>query len=279
VNIAVQKATDPISERFMVYSSSGAVSRVAVLLLVCGSLLCCGGTRILDKPLPLAIAQPVASLSDENIAVFLDWVIVRDGPGTWARDADWDEYFIRLQNRSTEVLTIMSVAIYDSTLYRQETNDQRSELVSASKLTARRYAGQGVEVKAGIRSDMLLVAAGAAGGITAVGLGSAAMYMSSTAAAATLGALVAAPILITSGLIKAGNTRKVSKEIMHRHTLLPLSLVSGEERVADLFFPLTPSPARVEVIYQLGSETDARILNIDTSVVMDGLHIVGDSQE
>ena len=33
-------------------------------------------------------------------AAALDWIIVRDGPGTWAKNVDWDEYLIRVHTKS-----------------------------------------------------------------------------------------------------------------------------------------------------------------------------------
>ena len=258
----------------MDYANSPAASRLIVLVLLCSGLLACGGTRILDQPVPLTIGQPQASSSNEDMTVSLDWIIVRDGPGTWARNADWDEYLVRFLNRSTSVLTITSVAAYDSTFTRQETNGRRNELVNASRLTAKRYASQGVEIKAGIGSGALL-AAGAIGGAIAVEAGvAAALYMSSTAAAVTLGALVAAPVLVTGGIVKSVRTRKVSNEIMNRQADLPLILAPGEEQVTHLFFPLTPSPQNVEVIYRVDTETGARVLELDTSAALDGLHIM-----
>jgi len=251
-------------------------SRVALAFLLGVILTGCGGTKVLDEPLPLTLGQPLASAADERIEVYLDWVVVRDGPGTWARNADWDEYLVRYRNRSADIVAITSLAIFDSTLTRQDSSNQRDELVNASRLTARRYAGQGVEVKAGIGGGVLLTA-GAVAGATAYGAGAAAaLYMSSTAAAATLGALLVAPVLVTGGIVKGMNTRKVGNEIQRRQTPLPLLLAPGEERVSDLFFPLTPSPRKVEVVYRVGSDPAPRTLEIDTSAALDGLHLVPD---
>ena len=51
----------------------------------------------------------LAASGDARIAASLDWVIVRDGPGTWAKNADWDEYLVTLRNDSAEPVTVTAV--------------------------------------------------------------------------------------------------------------------------------------------------------------------------
>jgi hypothetical protein len=66
------------------------------LLIVC--LSGCGGTKVLKEPEPLAITQSIANASDDALSARLDWIIYRDGPGTWAKNVDWDEYMIGVKN-------------------------------------------------------------------------------------------------------------------------------------------------------------------------------------
>jgi hypothetical protein len=49
----------------------------------------CGGTKVLKEAQPIQTTQPLATASDQQVTAILDWVIVRDGPGTWAKNADW----------------------------------------------------------------------------------------------------------------------------------------------------------------------------------------------
>ena len=65
----------------------------------------CGGTKVLKEPQPLQTTQPLAANSDQEVVATLDWVIVRDGPGTWARNADWDEYLLSTFSGSVTSLT------------------------------------------------------------------------------------------------------------------------------------------------------------------------------
>ncbi|MBT8147418.1 MAG: hypothetical protein KJN90_11235, partial [Gammaproteobacteria bacterium] len=173
------------------WKSSGSLLTSVLVLCLAG----CGGTKLLDKPVPMTVGQPLASAADRQISVAVDWIVVRDGPGTWARNADWDEYLIRVQNLSNTQVEIRDVVIYDSMLIRSDSSGERRMLVAGSKQVARRYADHDIDVRAGLSGSTLL-AAGAVGGAAAVGAGSAVLYMSSAAAATTLGVLLAAPALV-----------------------------------------------------------------------------------
>lgn len=92
----------------------------------------CGGTKVLKKPAPVPVVEPLATNSDEKLSVELDWVIVRGGPGAWAKNADWDEYLIRVRNLSDEKLIIVSILVYDSLEIRHRTSFDRASLVRSS---------------------------------------------------------------------------------------------------------------------------------------------------
>ena len=59
------------------------------------SLFGCGGTKVLKESRPMQITQPLGLASDQQKKATLDWVIIRDEPGMWAKNADWDEYLLR----------------------------------------------------------------------------------------------------------------------------------------------------------------------------------------
>ena len=65
----------------------------------------CGGTKVLKEAQPIQTTQPLATVSDQQVTAILDWVIVRDGPGTWAKNADWDEYLLRIRNLSEQSIS------------------------------------------------------------------------------------------------------------------------------------------------------------------------------
>ena len=240
--------------------------------VLAGALLTgCGGAKVLKEPQPLPEEiGPVASATATDVDAQIDWVIVRDGPGTWSRNADWDEYVMRVRNTGTAPLTITAVSIEDSLGNERTALADRKALVRASKETARLYGDEGIEVKAGMGAGTIVVT-GAAAGAAGLTLGAATLYSSGAAAATALGAILAAPVIIGGGAIRYRNSSRVHKEIVRRHTEMPVSLASGESRDVDVFFPITPSPRQVVLAYEMdGREHE---LVIDTSAALDGLHL------
>lgn len=239
------------------------------------ALTACGGTKVLKEPDSFVATQPLAATSDQTVSVVLDWVIVRDGPGTWARNADWDEYLLRATNQSDQPIQVTRLTVIDSLDTRIESQPGRKLLVKGSKRTARRYKESGVKVKAGmgvgaiLASSAAVTAAGVGIGVATMGpiLGSA----SAGAGAAVGGLLLLGPAIAVGGIARGVNNSKVNNEIELRQTVLPVDIPAGEELNLDIFFPLAPSPRMVELTYT--DATGEYTLVIDTSTTLDGLHI------
>lgn len=222
--------------------------------------------------------QPLATVSDERVASVLDWVIVRDGAGTWAKNADWDEYLLRVSNLSDQPIRVTTLTVVDSLNTRIEPQLTRKALVTGSKETARRYKKEGIKVKAGSGAGAMLVAGAAA---TAIGVGaataaaygtamSAGAAAAGTAGAAAGGLLLLGPALVIGGVVRGVNNSAVSKEIVVRQTQFPLEISAGNETQLNVFFPLGPSPKVVELSY--ADATGEHKLIMDTSASLKGLH-------
>ncbi len=242
--------------------------------LVCLLVLSgCGGTKVLKEAQPIQTTQPLATASDQQVTAILDWVIVRDGPGTWAKNADWDEYLLRVSNRSDQPIQVTRVIVVDSLDTRIESQPKRKQLIKGSKQTTRRYKDSGIKVKAGRGAGTMLVAGAA---VTVIGVGAAsAAAVGATAAgsagAAAGGLLLLGPALAIGGIVRGVRNSAVSKQIEQRQTVLPLELAAGEELQIDVFFPLAPSPGIVELSYT--DATGQHSLIIDTSTALNSLHI------
>ncbi len=247
------------------------IFRSSILLLLLG-LSGCGGTKMLKEPEALVVPQALAVASDQHLTATLDWVIFRDGPGTWARNVDWDEYLIRVYNSGDDSIQLTSITLIDSLGASVEVGVSRKKLVKASKKTKKRYKGQGLEVKAGMGAGTLL-AVGAVTAATAASAGAAVVLGGSSAVAAgAVTGILLAPALAVGGIVRGVNNSKVNKEIESRQTLLPIMLQKDEEQNLDIFFPLSPSPRQVQLTYvDSGGE---HTLIIDTQAALDGLHLV-----
>ena len=246
------------------------VAATAVALATLAMTGCGNGTKLLKEPKPIPEVVPLAVAGDSQIEASLDWVIVRDGPGTWARNADWDEYLITVRNLTDKNVRIMSVDVVDLMNVRIATTSDRNELVKESKEVAKRYEDYDLDVKAGAGAGSML----GTGLVTAAAVPSVAMaaaFGSTAAAAAAVTSIVAAPVLITGGVIRGVNNEKVSREIESRGSELPLLIRSGESIQAVVFFPFAPSPQQVEIAYRVAIKDE--LLAIDTRESLSGLHL------
>ncbi len=241
---------------------------------------CAKGTKLIKEPEPYEIAKPIASASDGRLVATLDWVIVRKGPGAWAKNADWDEFLLRFENLSDSSIQITNVLVYDSLGTQIDTRPDRKKLVKGSKETKRRYADSDIKIMAGWGAGTIaLVSAGVLGlgyavavsSVTLGAFGSAGAAAGGAGAAVTVAA-VAAPVLLFVGMNRSANNEKVNKEIIRRQTVLPIEIPSSQELPADFFFPLTPSPTHLEIIYT-DTENEYRLI-VDTQEALNGLHLI-----
>lgn len=226
---------------------------------------------MLHDPLPGTPATPLTQDSDENLRATLAWVIVRDGPGTWARNADWDEYQITLRAAPDSNVGLLGVVLVDTLGNRIEPMETRRQLVDGTRLARRRYTENGIEIRAGWNPTALA----AAGAVAWYGVGAplaiAAVSGSTAAAGIALGAVVAAPVLVFSGVMRSVNNNRVDDEIQRRSTHLPMMLTADHDTVIDLFFPITPAPSQVEVLYSVNGIQHT--VAIDTRAALAGLHL------
>lgn len=252
------------------------------LVLLVGLTACGGGTKLVRKPAPMPERiAPLATASDTRIAAELQFVIVRNGPAAWAKNADWDEYLVGVRNVGNTPVRIDAVAVTDAQGHVNATQADRGSLVAASKQAAKRYREAGLKVEAG-RGGAALATAGVGAGVLAYGAATASLVGSALgaggagaagggAAAAAGGFILAAPVLIGMGIARAVNNGKVNDRIEDRATSLPLTIAPGTEAALDLFYPLSPSPQQVVVHYH-DAQGD-HLLELDTRQVLAGLHL------
>lgn len=249
---------------------------ILVGLLVSGG---CSGVKLLRDPVRHESRKVLAEASDEYLQAQLDWVIVRNGPGSWAKNAYWDEYLVRVENLSRAEITILQVSIVDLLGTPVAPRRSRKQLVKASKKNTSRYKDEGFRVEAGMGTTTMLAAGAVA---TVVGVGAAevaatgaALSSGSAAGGGTAlagGILLIGPALVIGGIVQLGKNRAVDAEIKNRYTSIPLAVSSREESFLDLFFPIAPSPRFVVIDYSVDGEQN-RTLKIDSSAALKDLHV------
>ncbi len=250
------------------------LSRLLPLGLVALGLSACGGgTRLIkNAPPPPPVSTALAAASDASLSAELQWVIVRDGPGTWARNTDWDEYLIQVRNVSAAPIQVTGVTLFDSMDQANAASASRVALVDASRNNARRYKDSGLKVAAGRGRGLALVAGGAGATTAGMGLAYASLWggAGTGSMAAASGLVLAGPVLVTAAIVRGVRKGAVTKRIKERSTVFPASIAAGQSLPLDIFFPLAPAPRRIDIHYTDAS--GAHVLSTDTSKALDGLH-------
>ena len=249
---------------------------ISFVLLLAG----CAGTKVLDEPTLPPDRNPLAVARDRATTATLDWVIVRDGPGTWAKNADWDQYLLRLENRSTTDLRITEVYVEDSMGTKVFPGRDRKGLIAGSKQAADRYQDADIKVKGGtgtaVMAATVMGTTLVGGSVVGVGLAYtsfASLFGISTSFGAAVTAAGAGLVLVGPAMVirNRRNQRKVDARIQDIRSRLPFPVEAGMVKRAALFFPISPSPRHIVISYRQGESTQT--LRLETRESLAGLHL------
>ena len=255
-------------------SSIGRTLFISVLFL---SLVACYGPRVNRKNAKIEskIFPTIATANDASINATLNKIMVRNLPGSWAKDAKWDEYIFHIENLSSQPITINKVTIKGGLNEKHQALTTRKDLNEATKSTIRNYKSAGIKIKLGAGSSQVLLKSitGTAIG-TGVGAGVASTGAISTGAGTLTTAggavVVAVPALAIGGVMKVVNNRKINKQIKKRHTTLPLTLAASQVEVVDLFYSAVPGPKSVEIWYSESGNN--QVIKLDLGERFNKLH-------
>ncbi len=200
--------------------------------------------------------QPPLSLS-------LRTVIVYDGPGSWKREALWDEYVITVRNSGTTAITISAAELADFAGARRAPGDDPWELEKLSQTLEQRYLRDGVEFARSEIPDALVF------GSAAVGSAAGTLF-SAVSAAATSASVIGLPVyyVVVYGVNRT-NKATVAAEFKRRRLVLPLTLYGGESQTGSLFLPMAPNPQSLEFWWTDGVASNAVVLPL---LRLHGLH-------
>ena len=199
-------------------------------------------------PQPLNVAFAPAPFT-----ATLNAVITYNGPGSWKRNAFWDEYVVTLHNPGSLPLTLTAADLTDFTNSLRPAGSEPWALERESKTLEQKYKDAGIAFVRYTTPGVLMLGAGA-------GFVSASLFSSgaATAAAATM---VALPVYYVTVLtINHYNKVAMEKEFTRRRLALPLTLAPGETRTGSFFFPMVPSPRSLGVHWYSGPDSGAALL-------------------
>ncbi|MDQ5981158.1 MAG: hypothetical protein QG602_4136 [Verrucomicrobiota bacterium] len=239
----------------------------ALLLLACLPLTGCVTAKYKLMPKTDTAAPPSLNLQTASPAATatLHAVVVFRGPGSWKRDAYWDEYLVTLTNPGTTALRLDTVVLADQIGASNFLGTDPWELDKLSRVRLKVAKRSGLHIAIGT-------------GATAAWLGSGALFLANfyggSVSAVSLGAagFLAIPLVaLGSGVRVLVARHAIREEFARRRLVLPASLPPGASLSGSLFFPVTPGPRRL--LLRFKDETGIRHdLTLDLAPLAD-LHL------
>ena len=259
----VSTAARPHSHR-----RSAFVMATLVAAALCGQSGCVASKYRLAKsstpPVqPLNIAFPPSTPLQAALTALISF----GGPGSWKREALWDEYVITLQNDGAQPLTIYSATLADSAGIAYTAGHDPWALEKQSKMLETQYRDRGEAFLRSAGPGVAIVGVGAAAAAATI----AGPALIAPAAAGALAALAVLPVYYLSVWgIDYHNKQAVMAEFTRRRLALPLTLAPGETRTASLFYPMVRNPRSLELYWSSESSSRQAALPLD---FLKGLHV------
>lgn len=211
-----------------------------------------------------AAAAPESAPSPSAVSV--QNVIIYRGPGSWKRDAYWDEYVVSLHNPGPTPLTIESAVLTDFQNQTATPGTAPWSIESESRTWQARAAtagGTAVKIGAGVVTTTVV---GVATGASIVGGGGYAAM-----GGAIIGGLVAVPVFAGVTLYANVSARhEIEREFQRRRLALPATVLPGQTTQGSLFFRISPGPRQIK--FHLVTDAGPRDETIDLSA-LHGLHL------
>jgi hypothetical protein len=247
----------PCSSRFV--PTAALMLGAALLLTGCVSPKYQNAKKSTPPPQLLNVAFAPAPLE-----AALKTVITYNGPGSWKRNALWDEYVVTLHNPGSQPLSVIAADLTDYAGTPRPAGSDPWALEKESKTLEQQYREMGMAFVRYTAPGLVIVGTGAA---IMSGTG---IFSAGFATAATVTA-IALPVYYTGVLtINHYNKTAREKEFTRRRIVLPLALAPGETRTGSFFFPMVPSPRSLGLHWSTGPAAGESVLPLE---FLHGLHV------
>jgi len=203
-----------------------------------------------------------AAFAPSPLEAVLDSVITYNGPGSWKRDALWDEYVVTFHNPGNQPLSVSAAGLVDPAGAAQSPGGEPWTLEKDSKRLEQKYREAGLTFSRESDFDKLKLGTGL--GIIVAGLGAG-------GAVATAGAMVFwAPVYFWASSARNHDHRAlIEAEFTRRRIVMPLTLAPGETRTGSFYFPMTPRPRSLGLHWSAEQQAGETVLPLD---FLRGLH-------
>jgi hypothetical protein len=208
---------------------------------------------------PLNVKFPSSTLDASLYTVISD-----GGPGSWKREAFWDEYVVIMHNESDQALNISAATLMDYAGAVRPAGTDPWALERESKTLEKRYRDAGIDF-ARTAAPRVIATAAEPGVVAGAGIGATGAVAVATATA------VAIPVYgVTIFSINMHNKASIKKEFNRRRMPLPLTLGPGETRVGSFFFPMVPNPQALTLRWASSAGDGETALDLH---FLEGLHV------
>jgi len=211
----------------------------------------------------LSVAFPPSAPLQATLAA----LIIYGGPGSWKREALWDEYVLAVQNSGERPVTLDFTTLTDSNDMPVAAGVDPWTLEKQSKILEKQYRASGVAFARAAGPGVLIVGAGAA----AIAATTTSVFISSAAIGAALSTMFVLPVYYVSVWgINHHNKKAVTAEFTRRRLHLPLTLAPGEARTGSVFYPMVRDPRSLELHWSSETGDGQATLLLD---FLHGLHV------
>lgn len=214
-----------------------------------------------DASASVPVSLPASTPAAAPVEAIVRTVIIYQGPGSWKREAYWDEYVVTVTNHGNTPLVVNGATLLAL--------NGESTLPGEDPWKLERIGRTWWQSNAGDQTKTYLLLGGgtlAGAGIATVAAFSGGLFAPLTGAAAagvTLGAaaVVALPLVAVGSVgMNLHRKQQVETEFQRRRLALPFTLAPGQSIDGSLFFRATPSPR--ELTLHTGASDEARNMTV-----------------
>lgn len=211
--------------------------------------------KLASKETPPAVLLNLTA-ARPPVEVVLHSVIVHQGPGSWKKEAYWDEYVLSVVNRGTVPFILEAATLTDFQEIASGPGGDPWKLESESKTWWQKAKSSQIGSLVAIGVGGFGVAVGLAGAALSTGDIFVPMTATGTAlAGAAAAVLVAAPVYaVTVVVINSSNKKQVLTEFSRRRLSLPATIAPDQTAQGSLFFRISPGPQRLVLRGRAGDE-------------------------
>jgi hypothetical protein len=209
------------------------------------------------------VSAPPAELTLATLIVF-------KGPGSWKREARWDEYVVVIANHGAEPLLIEAAVLIDLLGQPQVPGVDPWQVEKLSYTNWDKYGKNGLKLLAGAGVVALYAAASFSVAMSGLSFGGTAAAASGGTVILNIIPVLAVLDIAVVALVNNANKKLIVAEFNRRRLQPPVTIAPGQSVSGSFFFPMTPGPQRLILKGKAGEAPLELVLDLK---LLAGLHL------